>query len=352
MGIKNLNKLLKKICPDIFETKHISSFAYKKIAIDTSLYICKFKSIYGDDWLNPFINLVGSLRKNEVHCVFIFDGKSPVEKEKEREKRKEAKNKLKNDIYEIEDSLNVFYKTHIVDKVLINFHNKIRKKSVSLLIDNSKKIDIKLIENKLEQKRKQVINISPNDFILIRKLLDILKIPYYTAPWEAEKMCAKLCLDSLVDGVLSEDTDLMAYKTPLFLSKIDTYNHTFIEINYEKLLESMELTSSEFLDICIMSGTDYNENIFKIGSIKSYNYIKKHKNIEEFAKETNKDVSILNHSKCREMFRNFEEYGIKVIPYCGIPDFKKLEELISEENIKVNIENIKSKFVNTKIEFN
>ena len=37
------------------------------------------------DWIPGFIDLVATLRKNEVHCVFIYDTKAPIEKKLERE---------------------------------------------------------------------------------------------------------------------------------------------------------------------------------------------------------------------------------------------------------------------------
>ena len=52
----------------------------KKIAIDISLYMCKYKAIYGDNWLYAFLKLISSLRKNEIHCVFIYDNGAPPEK--------------------------------------------------------------------------------------------------------------------------------------------------------------------------------------------------------------------------------------------------------------------------------
>ena len=93
MGIKSqFNKFLRDICPNVFEEIHLSEYKFKKVAIDISLYLHKFKAVCGEErWLTAFINLIGSLRRNNVHCVFIFDGKSPIEKEQEKMKRREGK---------------------------------------------------------------------------------------------------------------------------------------------------------------------------------------------------------------------------------------------------------------------
>jgi hypothetical protein len=46
MGIKGLNNLLRKF--DIFEEISISEYAYKIVAIDTSLYVYKYKFAAGE----------------------------------------------------------------------------------------------------------------------------------------------------------------------------------------------------------------------------------------------------------------------------------------------------------------
>lgn len=101
MGIKSsFNSFLREKCPEIFEEIHISEYAYSKIAIDISLYINKYKATGGDGhWKKYFIKLITSLRRNQIHCVFIFDGKSPPEKEAERLKRKQERAKLEKNVF-------------------------------------------------------------------------------------------------------------------------------------------------------------------------------------------------------------------------------------------------------------
>ena len=64
MGIKNLNKLLKKYVPSIFEPIDMSIMAFKKIAIDASIYMYKYKAFYKDIWIHGLLLLVLCLRKN------------------------------------------------------------------------------------------------------------------------------------------------------------------------------------------------------------------------------------------------------------------------------------------------
>ncbi len=361
MGLKsNWNKFLRDTCPEVFEAIHISEYAYKKVAIDISLYMYKFKAVCGDRWLSAFINLITSLRRNEVHCVFIFDGKSPPEKEAERAKRRTDREKSEQKLYELEEAFEEYHKTGVVAKCLSDLYS--RRRSPKRLLGSCKEgVDMAWIESKIEQRRNQLYNIGPEDFELAKELFRILRVPFYTAPWEAEKMCSKLCLDGKVAAVLSEDTDVMAYNAPVFISKINTSADTAICIRHEALLEGLELDAKQFLDLCIMCGTDYNPNIVGIGSKKAYGYIQKHGSIEEFIKNVKpsqykdptkyQDFSVLQHTRVRQLFTEFEEYKIDKVPFCGTPDFENLEKFIITHEVQVNIEMLRKDFTHTDVVF-
>ena len=361
MGINNLNKLLRDAAPTIFEEVHLSHYAFKRVAIDISLYLHKFKaactrckecevhsrqkcSMCVDRWLVAFINLVSSLRRNEVHCVFIFDGKAPPEKEAEQARRKAERAKLEEHVYFLEDALTTYHQTGVVEKCLSELYNR-RRSPKRLLGPVKKDIDMNWVENKVQQKRNQLYNISSVDFDLVKDLLHVLNVPFYTAPFEAEKTCSKLCIDGKVDAVLSEDTDVIAYGAPVFLTKINTNNDTCVRVTNEKVLAELELEKETLLDLCIMCGTDYNMNIPRIGSKTAYKYIVTHGRIEEIAKITGLDIKILNHIRVRELFTEFEDCEIENIPYCGRPDFEVLHRFVVMHEIQVNIDKLRSDFI-------
>ena len=346
MGIKNLNKFLMNNCPEIYEEIHISEYSFKKVAIDISLYLCKFKTICGDRWLSAFINLIACLRKNEVHCVFIYDTGAPPEKEAERKERAAQRAKLEEKVYKLEEAMEKFHLSGEIDQILIDLYKRHTKKSdpPRLMKRKIDEIDMGFVEGAVTKMRGQILDIKPEDFQKTKELFDILKVPYFNAPLEAETTCADLCKRGLVDSVLSEDTDVMAYAAPVFLSKINTTNGTCTRIKYPDILEQLELKSEEFLDLCIMCGCDYNKNIFRVGPEKAYKYIQKYSSIEGIAANTKLDVSILNHVRGRELFRDYEKVAYK-IKYCGTPDFQKLEEFMFKNNIRCSVEGLKKSFV-------
>ena len=334
MGIKsNFNKLLKETCPEIFTPVHLSHFAFKKVAIDISLYMNKYKAIDSEKWLIMFINLVASLRRNEIHCVFVFDGKSPPEKRGEQDKRKQDREKYEENIVELEEALDNYHKTGEIEDCIQQLYK--RRRSPKRLLSKNVGIDMEWVENKINGKRNQMYKITKQDYIDVMSLFDILNIPYVTAPGEAEKMCAGLCVFGLTDAALSEDTDVMAYGAHIFLSKIETGKDICVQIDHKAILDGLDMTSEQFLDLCIMCGTDYNDNIPKVGSKTAYKLMQEHGSIEQIATNTCHDTSILNHSRVRELFaHDFSEYKSIEIPYCGKPNFNALLDFCDKKGIK------------------
>lgn len=349
MGIKSLHKLLRKYAADAYTKIHISEYAFKKIAIDMSLYMCKYKAICGDAWITAIINLVVCLRENEVHCVFIFDGKATDDKDEEKQRRINEREKRENIVAELELALDTYDKTNEMSNVLIELYNKIRDKPYQqrLLCANVSKptinINIEIVRNEIRKKRSQLLNISRGDYDMTREMFDILSIPYFTAPAEAETMCADLCKRGLVDAVLSEDTDVLAYGANVLLTEIDPFNHTCVKIEHSIILKSLSMNYDTFLDLCIMCGTDYNKNIEGIGPEKSYKFMKKYKNIDAMKESENIDISKLKHERVRELFTQYEQVNV-AIPYCGSPCMNGLNEFLMKNDIKVNTQRIHMAF--------
>jgi len=352
MGIHNLNQFLRKKCPQVFEEIHLSQYAYKKLAIDISLFLCKFKSICGEKWVAAFINLISSLRRNEIHCVFIYDNGAPVEKTAERAERRKQQDNMRKKVFDLEESVENYKKNKIIDELLSEVHAKVKTEGSQRLLSGGSVnfFDIVLVEEYVKKKKNQILNICEEDFILTRELFDILNVPYYIAPLEAECACADLCKRGIVDAVLTEDTDVLAYGSPIFLSKIDTSSDTCVQIKYYEVLEALGLNGEEFLDLCIMFGCDYNKNINKVGVETAFKYLTKYRSIDNIEKELNLDVSVLNHRKSRELFTEYKKLEIESIPFCGAPHFENLQNFISRHKLfGINFDKIKSHFTENNV---
>ena len=336
MGIKSLNTFLRDTCPHVFEDTHISEYGYKKVAIDVSLYLFVLKARHSDPdnpakeragWLSDFVKFVETLRRHELHCVFVYDavGISHPDKVDERQKRREERQKQEERIYKLLEALEHYRSTGEVKQLLFEFSEKIGvKKRPSLLGGPSRAaFDAGAVEYRVQKMRKNMFRITREDFDLTKKLFEILSVPYITAPLEAETTCSDLCKRGVVDAVLSRDSDVIAYGTPVFLTTLDMRSGACKRVRYEAVLEALNFTDKQFLDLCIMCGCDYNKNIFRVGPKTSYALLKKFGSIERIAEETKHDISVLKHVRCREIFRNYETVDMP-IPHCGEPDWEAL----------------------------
>ena len=344
MGIKDLSKFLRGKCPDVYKEVHLSQFQFQKGAVDISLYIFKYYTIFGPGaWVSAFFNLIACLRRNNIHACFIYDTKAPEEKSEERQARREKRDKLDARIEELIAALEKAKMTNEIDPVLLSLikddESSKRKRLLRPGSETTRKVSLDEIEFEVERIKKQSVKIQQSDFDLTKSVFTLLGVPFFQAPGEAETTCADLCKQGQVDFVISEDTDVLAYGAPFLFTKINTSTDTCICVKYEDVLSALEVTSSEFLDFCIMCGTDYNKNISKVGPETAFKLIKKYKTIEEVEK-SGYDVSILKHVRVRELFTKYERFT-ESIPYCKPADFNALAEFMFVNNIRYNIDKLK-----------
>ena len=96
---------------------------------------------------------------------------------------------------------------------------------------------------------------------------------YFGIDWihpdgEAEAYAsANLCRIGYVDYVLTEDMDTLVYGCPnLIRNCVDKSlkRKDIVSIfNYDKIIEGLELTDTQFIDFCIFCGCDYCDSVPK-----------------------------------------------------------------------------------------
>lgn len=327
MGIRNLHTFLRKTVPLVYQEVSLTRFAYKRIAIDLSIYLCKYKAFYKDKWLDAFLNLVTCLRENEIHFIFVFDSKSPPEKEEEKRNRVLQRQRLKAKIDDLEGALKLFMDKNIISQ------------TISKWVDaKDQRVNIHQVSAEIDRLKSNFLDIRMEDFVLVKRLFDILEIPYCYAVSEAEATCAHLCLNGQVDAVMTEDTDILAYGCPLNLHKINIQSNTIMMIEMTSLLRSLEMTYPQFRDFCIMCGTDYNTNIPKVGPERAYRYLKEFKSIDRLIGFL--DVSILKHHVVRKLFCNDIDFEIPPDTYCGFPKRNELHMFMFTNNCHFDIDKL------------
>lgn len=245
MGIKNLNIFLREKCKDCTSITHISQLFNKKIAVDISIYLYKYKS--ENTLIESFYTMLALFKEYNIIPIFIFDGKPPEEKQFVLNLRHDAKNKLINELHELNISLN-------------NTNNIIKKYD---------------LQSQISVIKRKIITITKGDIYNIKKMIKCFGMNYYDAVGEADELCAYLVLNEKVFAVLSEDTDMFVYGCSFVLRYFNLIHQNFILYDFNKILTVLNLSHYEFSYLCIFSGSDYNPNDEQIHDInKLYNDFK------------------------------------------------------------------------------
>jgi len=310
MGINNLSPFLKK--REVHETLDITLLKYTKLAIDTPMFLFKFKGVTEpstNDWLGCFITFIASLRKHDIHPIFVFEGKAPPEKAPAQKKRREQRQKMTDKTNTMEEDLNTYISTGTISDLLFQTWEKLKHKNNKSLL--SKKtltraktfIDVEVIKEEINRRKRYEIIITAEDITYLKELFDLMGVSWIQSVGEAETDCVSLFCDGVVDYIVSEDTDVLAYFDPNLtevkvITNIDTTKMTFDYMSKSAILDSLDLTSESFRDFCIMCGTDYNDNIPRVGVETSYKFITKYDSLDNVPL----DITILNHERGRELF--------------------------------------------------
>lgn len=112
-----------------------------------------------------------------------------------------------------------------------------------------------------------------------RKLLNLMGIPVIVAPSEAEAQCAELARGGKVYAAGSEDMDTLTFGTPILyrhLTFSEAKKQPILEVDLKKTLEGLDMTKSQFTDLCLLLGCDYLEPIKGIGPKSAYKLIREH----------------------------------------------------------------------------
>jgi len=317
MGIKNLNTLILQYCKKSINTKHLSEYKKKKIAIDANVYIYKY--LYGNNnSINGIFFLVNKLKKHDIIPIFIFDGKPPIEKEPTLILRKSNKIKLKNKI--------------------INYNKSIELLDLDTSINNLEKEKLKLkFYKEIENLNNKLVFITKEVISNITTLFEYMGVNYIFAPCEAEHYCSALIKNNIVDLVLSEDMDTIACGSKLTLRKFSNKFDYIIEYDLNMLLSELNLKYDEFIDLCILCGNDYVNKLREIDYKLAYKLIKKYKNIEEIQKKCNliKFPKDYDYITSRNIYK-LNNINIDIYDVININTIKKPNILNLKKFLKVN----------------
>lgn len=257
MGIKSLTKLIKIHSPDSIKHIELKELSGKTVAIDISLFI--YQSLInipskGDKDIGHIIGIYNKTIKYlsyNITPIYIFDGSPPEHK-----------------------------------RDLLNIRNK---KASDAKLKMKENINNKVEYDKYKKKSIRMNKIHIEDIKLLLKYMGVSYIQMKEG--EAEGIASELCRIKYVDYVVTEDMDSLVFGTPYLIRNCIDKSYkakdmiTIFDLN--KLLSDLDMTNDEFIELCILCGCDYCENIPKIGIKKAYTIIKQYNGILNYINSTN-----------------------------------------------------------------
>ena len=285
MGIKGLTQLIKHHSPNSIQETNLYTLSGKRVAIDASLFMYKMlinmrgpdKSYLTSKDGKVVSHITGIFYKTSNYLalnitpIYVFDGKPPPNK----------------------------------GAVIKNRQEKVANAKLSMETATSEEQ-----KNKIE---KQTIRLTKQHVDDIKQLLELMGVSYVQANGEAEAYASEMCRQQMVDYVVTEDMDTLAFGCPRMirtcLDKSIKRKDIISVIDLQTLLTDFKMTYGQFVDMCILCGCDYCANIPRIGNKTAFSLIQKHNDIETILPIT-KNVPYdyeTNYKESRKLFTQYHD---------------------------------------------
>lgn len=309
MGIRLLNKYIKTNCKNGISVIKMENLRGKYIAIDTSIYLYRF--LQEEVLLENFYLLLSLLKFYNITGIFVFDGKPPEEKYKLIKKRNSVKAEAREKYKELEMKIN---------KINDNDYEREEKND---------------IQNEMVELKKKFVKLERYHIDSIKKLITAFGESYIDAEGEAEQLCAKLVIKKIAYACLSEDMDLFLYGCPRVLRYLSLLNESMVLYNLSEILKELKISLNDFRQICVLSGTDYNDNNIGLDLYKSVEFYKTYKNDEK--NNNNIDFYTWIDNNMKGIVNIIELYLINnmfLLDNVNLKQYKINRTLIDKDNIK------------------
>ncbi len=343
MGIKDLYSFLEKTFPGLSVVVKIEAMRGITLCFDLSLYLYKFKALSTDDRgiVDAFFFMIHGFRKAGISLIAVKDGQAVPEKLATQNERKSRKTSSHDKIDALRRALTLIRKRDDTSEIVdaLNAGGIASKATTVMALPSTSEIleRIGMLET-------QTLSITDEERQHVDDIMLAMGVPIVQAPREAEQLCAQLVKARVVNGCLSDDSDLLACGCPFIFRKYEARTHNISVLALNDVLATCGMTYEQFLDFCVLCGNDYNPRIPKVGVKASYALVKKYGSIEAIPDDVHvprcnikgfqsKADTILNYHRTREIF--LESDPIPDLPRNDPVDSKRVKTVLI--NSKSNI---------------
>ena len=229
MGIRGLNGFIKWKLPCARKTLRWSEHRGETWGVDCS---CLLYRARGSNLcvITVIASLLVRMRNAGIRAVFVFDGRTPAAKSDVVDQRREAR--------------------QIIQKEMLTLQVELEAEG----LDMSDRVELERRHASLQKKAPTVTSGDKNE---LKQFLYACGVQFVTAAGEADDVLAYLCRVGTLQGVISTDMDMLARGVPLMVIPETIDNTVLTVLRLQEVLSGIGLTYSQFVDACMLMGSDY-----------------------------------------------------------------------------------------------
>ena len=143
--------------------------------------------------------------------------------------------------------------------------------------------ELRQLRNQQKKDRRDADEVSHIMVTECQQLLKLFGIPYITAPMEAEAQCAELVRLGLVDGIVTDDSDIFLFGgTRVYKNMFN--QGKFVECYLASDLEKeYALTRQKLISVAHLLGSDYTEGLPSVGPVTALEILSDFGTLQAFA---------------------------------------------------------------------
>ncbi len=276
MGVKDFSKTFKAVRRVTFADEAVREMdlavdAYLELFRSTTMqHAARLTNPQGEPTLHLNITLANATKRkiNGGDDIWVFDSRDPRSvddiKNTEIERRKAVRATNMEEIKRVEQRI------HRLEDMV-----KATPRARLLQVDPTFEATLEAERDQLEKLRAR----NPNEQHFSNMIRDVqfiltklgVRLAIAPAGSDAEKICAQLCREDVVDGVITTDTDALAYGSPRLIKKVSgkkAGGRSGIYDMYEidDILKQNDITYEQFVDVCVVLGCDFAPGTRGIGA--------------------------------------------------------------------------------------
>ncbi len=229
MGIKGLGGFIKWKIPNARKSLNWTAHTGERWGVDVSCLLYRARGANLSP-LTVIASLLVRLRRVGIEPVFIFDGRPPAAKADVVDERRAVRQAAQKEMADIKVGL---------EGADLSFGEKAD------------------MERRHAALQKKAPTVSGGERDEVKALLYAAGVQFITASGEADDVLAHLCKQDILQGVISTDMDMLPRGVPLMIIPETADTTVLTELRLADILTGLDLAYPQFVDACMLMGSDY-----------------------------------------------------------------------------------------------